>query len=132
VIDTVVEYAARITSPLSSFYFEPLGGAIARHGEQTAFGHRDATFDFAILSMWNDPSDADTHIAWTREFWDAMQAFASRGVYVNNLGAEGEERVRAAYDPQTYQRLVQLKRKYDPQNIFRLNQNIRPTAPAMA
>jgi FAD/FMN-containing dehydrogenase len=130
--DTVIEHAARMTSPLSGFYFEQLGGAIAKPREETAFGHRDAAFDFAILSSWQDPGEDDIHIAWTREFWNAMQPFASRGVYVNNLGTEGEERVQTAYDPLTYDRLTELKRRYDPENILRFNQNIHPcTAPAL-
>lgn len=128
-IDTFLEHGARITSPASSAYFEHLGGAISRVGEdETAFGHRDVAFDFVILSLWTDPRESDEHIGWAREFWGAMQPFASEGVYVNNLGAEGEDRVRAAYSPAKYQRLVALKDKYDPDNLFRLNQNIKPTA----
>jgi FAD/FMN-containing dehydrogenase len=129
-IDTVLEHARRMTSPRSGFYFEHLGGAIARPPEQTAFGHRDPTFDLAILSLWDDPGESDEHIAWTRDFWEAMQPYATQGVYVNNLGNEGEERVRAAYAPPTYERLVQLKEKYDPENFWRLNQNIAPRATA--
>jgi FAD/FMN-containing dehydrogenase len=129
-IDTAVAHASGMTSPLSSCYFEHLQGAIGRVGDgDTAFGHRDAAFDFNILSVWPDPATSAEHIGWARDLWAAMQPFAS-GVYVNNLGTEGEDRVQAAYTPATYQRLVALKDEYDPANLFRHNQNIRPSAPA--
>jgi FAD/FMN-containing dehydrogenase len=128
-IDTAVAHAARMESALSNFYFEHLGGAISRAGKhETAFGHRDAMFDFAILAKWAEPQESDEHISWTRDFWQAMEPFASAAVYVNNLGDEGEDRVRAAYTPERYERLVALKAKYDSANLFRLNQNIRPGA----
>ena len=128
-IDTVVTHALRMPSPLSTLYFEHLGGAIRRVGEDdAAFGHREAAFDFNILAEWTDPVESDANIAWTRDFWTAMQPFSTGGVYVNNLGVEGEDRVRAAYGPAKYERLVALKDKYDPGNLFRLNQNIRPGA----
>jgi FAD/FMN-containing dehydrogenase len=130
-IDTAVAHAPGMTSPLSSCYFEHLQGAIGRVGDgDTAFGHRDAAFDFNILSVWPDPATSAEHIGWSRDLWTAMQPFAS-GVYVNNLGTEGEDRVRAAYTPAAYQRLVALKDEYDPANLFRHNQNIRPSAPAL-
>jgi FAD/FMN-containing dehydrogenase len=130
-IETAIAGARRMTSPLSSFYFEPLGGAIARGGaDESAFGHRDAAFDFAILSVWTDPAQSAEHIAWTRELWEAMQPFAGDRVYVNNLGDEGPERVRAAYAPGIYERLVALKDRYDPANAFRMNQNVRPSGQA--
>ena len=125
-IEIIVDFARRKTSPFSNFYFEHLGGAIAR-GEDAAFGHRNALFDFTIISAWADPATAEEHIAWTRAFWEAARPFASDAVYVNNLGAEGEERVRAAYSDQRYDRLVELKNRYDPGNLFRLNQNIQPS-----
>ena len=128
-IDTAIAHASGMTSPLSSCYFEHLRGAIGRVGDgDTAFGHRDAAFDFNILSVWPDPATSAEHIGWSRDLWTAMQPFAS-GVYVNNLGTEGEDRVRAAYTPATHQRLVALKDEYDPANLFRHNQNIQPSAP---
>ena len=128
VIATIIEHAPRMSSPLSSFYLQHLGGAIAR-GDTTraAFGHRDALFDFAILTVWRDPTETAEHVTWARDFFDGMQPHAS-GVYVNNLGAEGAERVRAAYAPRTYERLVSLKETYDPHNVLRVNQNIAPRA----
>ena len=91
----------------------------------TAFPHRDEHYDLVILSDWTDSTDTAKNIEWTRAFYDAMQPFSERGVYVNNLGEEGEDRVRAAYGL-NYDRLTALKNKYDPTNLFRLNQNIKP------
>jgi FAD/FMN-containing dehydrogenase len=129
-IALLVEYAPRMPSALSSFYFQHLGGAIARQDpDAAAFGHRDAAFDFNILGVWQDPAEDDDNIAWSRDFHAAMQPHAT-GVYVNNLGVEGADRVRAAYAPATYARLVALKDRYDPDNTFRLNQNIVPSGHA--
>jgi FAD/FMN-containing dehydrogenase len=115
-----------MTSPLSSFYFQHLGGAISRPGADiAAFGHRDAVFDFAILTVWQDRAEDDEHITWACDFFGAMQPHAT-GVYVNNLGTEGADRVRAAYAPATYERLLALKDAYDPDNVFRVNQNVAP------
>ena len=130
-IDTVVAHAAAITSPLSLIAIERLGGAVSRvDKDETAFGHRDAAFDFRALSLWRDPHESDAHIAWTRELSTAMQPFSTGAVYVNNLGNEGEDRIKAAYAPGKYDRLVALKDTYDPANRFRENQNIRPSASA--
>jgi FAD/FMN-containing dehydrogenase len=127
VVATVVDHAPRMASPLSSFYFQHLGGAIARPGiDAAAFGHRHAGFDFAILGVWQDPAEDGEHVGWARAFADAMAPHAT-GVYVNNLGVEGADRVRAAYAPATYARLVALKDAYDPENVFHLNQNVAPS-----
>ncbi len=80
--------------------------------------------------MWPDSSATDENVNWVRGLWDAMEPYSSGGVYVNYLGQEadeGPERIKAAYGPEKYERLVALKNKYDPTNLFRLNQNIRPT-----
>jgi FAD/FMN-containing dehydrogenase len=125
-IDTIMEHAPRMRSPLSSFYFQHLGGAIARPGDGgAAFSHRHAAFDFTILTVSRDAAESAENMAWAREFFAAMQPHAT-GVYVNNLGTEGADRVKAAYAPATYERLVALKRAYDPDNVFRVNQNIAP------
>ena len=132
-IEVVVESAARMSPPFSSFYFEHTGGAINRIGEDaTAFGHRDTSFDFAILAQWTDPAEDDEQIGWARDLWAALEPFSMGTVYVNNLGEEGEERIRAAYKPEKFERLVALKDKYDPENLFRLNQNIRPSRQPVA
>jgi FAD/FMN-containing dehydrogenase len=126
-IATIMDHAPRMSSPLSSFYFQHLGGAISRPGIDTAaFGHRHAGFDFAILTAWEDPAEDAEHVTCARDFAAAMQPYAT-GVYVNNLGVEGADRIRAAYAPATYERLVALKDAYDPHNVFRLNQNVAPS-----
>jgi FAD/FMN-containing dehydrogenase len=93
--------------------------------EATAFPHRDARFLFTILPSWAQPGDADAQRAWMTNFARAIEPLSTGGVYVNFLGDEGPERVRAAYGA-NYPRLVALKQKYDPNNFFSLNQNITP------
>jgi Berberine and berberine like len=94
--------------------------------DATAFGHRDVAYDFIPTSIWTDPADSERQIAWVREFWEATKPFGTGGVYVNNLGEEGEDRVLAAYGS-NYRRLAAVKAQYDLGNFFRLNQNVRPS-----
>jgi FAD/FMN-containing dehydrogenase len=130
-IDTFVAQAAGKSSPMTQLILWPYGGATARSvGGDTAFGFRDTAYIFVIISAWTDPAEAERHIGWTREMWAAMQRFAARGIYVNDLNDEGPNQVRLAYEPATYERLVEVKTKYDPDNIFHLNQNIRPRSAA--
>ena len=125
-IDALCERFNAITSPLSALLIEQFGGAVARvPAEETAFAQRDALFNLAVISRWTDPATAETHIGWARKSSESARPFASGGVYVNYLGAEGADRVRAAYGTK-YDRLVALKQKYDPTNLFRTNQNIQP------
>jgi FAD/FMN-containing dehydrogenase len=126
-IDMLCDRFAAVTSPLSALLIEQFGGAVSRiPADETAFAHRDALFNLAIIARWSDPATASSHIDWARRVGEAAQPFKSGGVYVNYLGTEGADRVRAAYGPAKYERLVTLKRKYDPTNLFRVNQNIRP------
>ena len=112
---------------MSLAVLQQVGGAIARvPATETAYGNRDAACDCFPISIWQDPADDEANIRWARDLWTAMKPFSTGGVYVNNLGDEGEDRVRAA-SGDNCQRLVALKNKYDPTNIFRLNQNARPT-----
>ena len=83
-------------------------------------------YNLAIIARWEDPNDAERHVAWVRGANEAMDRFTTGGVYVNYLGEEGQDRVRAAYGEDKYARLVALKDKYDPDNFFRINQNIPP------
>ena len=126
VIDEIVRRFEGVTSPLSAVLIEQFGGAVRRvPDDETAYPHRDAEFNLAIVARWADPSDADRHTGWARDFSEAMRPHA-RGVYVNYLGlGEGADRVRAAYGSK-YDRLAALKRKYDPTNLFRLNPNVKP------
>ena len=103
------------------------GGAIARVDEDAmAFGQRQALFNIHYLSMWADPADTDKNIAYTKDLAGAMKPFSTGRAYLNVLGDEGQDRVEAAFGPAKYQRLRDLKKKWDPQNIFQLNQNIPP------
>ena len=126
-IDTIVAHAEAITSPHTIVAMFRLGGAVSRVPEDaTAYSHRAAAHALNCNASWVD-GDPQPHIQWARNFSTAMQPF-SAGVYVNFLGDEGEERARAAYGAQKYERLVALKNRYDPTNFFRVNQNIKPTA----
>jgi len=127
VIGRIVEHSMRITSPLSYSVIFQLGGAVARIGEDApAYSHRHASHNININAVWEpgDPS-ASAHAGWARQFFAALEPYQI-GVYVNFLGDEGDERVRAAYGAEKYRRLAELKRQYDPTNFFRLNQNIMP------
>ena len=125
-IDTIADYGAACTSPSSLVQIQHVHGAASRVSPtETAFALREESYVISIVAAW-DGGEAQRHIAWARACWGALSPFASSGVYVNFLGNEGEERVRAAYGV-NYERLVALKNKYDPTNFFSLNQNIRPT-----
>jgi FAD/FMN-containing dehydrogenase len=126
-IDALLDRFAAVSSPLSVLIIEQLGGAVSRVArDATAFDHRDALYNLAIVARWEDPAAADGHIAWARDLWEATRPFAS-GVYVNYLGVgDSADRVRDAYSGGKYERLAALKAKYDPANLFRLNQNIAP------
>jgi FAD/FMN-containing dehydrogenase len=128
-IETMVSFMERAPSMSPMVAIDQFGGAVARvPNDATAFGHRDAACDLIIAAIWSEESEQDAHVEWAKSFWEAMQPYASSDVYVNYLsdeGDEGDERVRAAYGHH-YERLADLKRKYDPENVFRSNQNIRP------
>jgi FAD/FMN-containing dehydrogenase len=115
------------TAPTGSLVvFQQVGGAISRIPiAGTPYANRDALYDCFPISIWDDAADDEAHIGWARDLWDAMRPFSTGGVYANNLGDEGTDRVQAAYG-ENYPRLVAAKNKYDPNNFFRLNQNIRP------
>ncbi|MGX7873872.1 FAD-binding oxidoreductase [Mesorhizobium sp. ORM6] len=126
-IDTLLEaYAAAPSESL--LVFQQVGGAISRVPvAETAYANRDALYDCFPISIWDNPADDEAHIRWARDLWDAMRPFSTGGVYANNLGEEGMDRVLAAYGG-NYPRLAALKNKYDPTNFFRLNQNVRPAS----
>jgi FAD/FMN-containing dehydrogenase len=127
-IDTILDFSARAPSPRTVVVIEHNGdGAMSRVAPQdTAFGHRNWPYNFLVTSIWTDPAHSDANIQWTRDFYNAMQPFLADAAYINYLGEEGEERIRSAYTPAKYERLCALKKKYDPTNLFRLNQNFKP------
>ena len=125
-IDIIVSNAATVTSPYTAIILEYYGGVASREPEGgISYPHRQAEYDLVIISNWVSSEEDEKHISWTRKFYEAMQDYTSNRVYVNALGIEGEERVKEAYG-ESYQRLSALKSKYDPENLFRLNQNIAP------
>ena len=128
-IDTLVTRFAEVPSPFSAVAIEPFGGAVSRVGaDETAFPHRHDPFSLVIVGMWTDPAESEANIRWTRGLWQAVQPCSSDGVYVNYLDGDEADRVRSAYDARTFRRLRQVKQRYDPENFFRVNQNIGPAA----
>lgn len=126
-IDTILTHVHAVTSPFSVAILEYYAGASSNEPEGgTAYPHRQPEFDLVIASNWQNKGEDDKHISWARSFWSDMQVYSSHRAYANALGVEGKQRVREAYG-ENYDRLLQLKKKYDPQNLFRLNQNINPT-----
>lgn len=125
-IELILEQVPQITSPFSFVLFFHIKGVAAQvDSGKTAFGLREDQWDFDIISQWADAAESQRHIDWNRNFWNQVEPF-TKGVYVNHLGGEEEAmRVRSAYGP-NYERLVSLKTKYDPDNFFRLNNNIAP------
>ncbi|HZC29157.1 MAG TPA: FAD-binding oxidoreductase [Gaiellaceae bacterium] len=129
-IDAIVRDYASCPSPMTKIVIEHFHGAVARvEVEATAVPHREDGYDFLITSVWTDPASTDENIAWTRAAFDSVQPHASARRYVNYLAADdtGTDPVRAAYGA-NYERLVALKTKYDPDNLFHLNFNISPRA----
>jgi FAD/FMN-containing dehydrogenase len=126
-IDAALDAVRNATSPFSGVHFRGLGGAMSRvANDATAFAHRDRKYLVLLLGLWMDPEDdGASHQAWTEALWEEMRP-AARGVYVNFLGGDGAERISEAYPPRTFARLRELKRRYDPTNLFRFNQNILP------
>jgi FAD/FMN-containing dehydrogenase len=128
VLDALIAGTESTPSPLSAALIEFYGGAINRVGvSDTAYPLRDATYALNAIAAWTDPAQDDVNIRWARDLWDAMQPFSPGSVYVNFLGVgdPGDDRVRAAYGP-NYTRLAKIKATYDPDNLFRLNHNIKP------
>lgn len=125
-IEVLLEFAATIPSPYSGIGLQQMTGVASRVDPRaTAFAHRDRQYDFLILSQWEDPADSERNMEWTRQCFQAMRPYLKEAVYVNNLGGQEQERVRAAYGV-NYDRLAFVKARYDPENVFRLNHNIRP------
>ncbi len=127
-IDIIVEHANRMTSPLSAVVVELYAGAASAVGEaETAFAQRQAEYDIGFMAQWTDPAEDSAQTDWARAAWDAMQPFSSGGFLLNFLSEESQDVVRAAFGG-NYERLAELKRKYDPSNFFSLNQNIKAAA----
>lgn len=129
-IDVLIAHARKLPDPNTEIAFAQLGGAVGRvANDATAYGHRDGQFVLNVHGRWQDRAKDGACIGWARDLFQAAAPFATGNVYVNFLTQDEGDRVRAAYG-RNYHRLSQLKSKYDPGNLFRLNQNIRPLAHA--
>ena len=125
-LDSMIEYAGKLPSPQCEIFIGLISGAANRVApDAMAYGSRDAKFVLNVHGRWEEAGDDETCIAWAREFFKASAPYASAGAYVNFMTEEEGDRVAAAYGS-NYERLVQAKKKYDPENVFHLNQNIKP------
>jgi FAD/FMN-containing dehydrogenase len=125
-IDLLVKYVAEVPSPHCEIFIGQLGGQTNRLApDATAYSHRDAEFVVNVHGRWETAAEDDRGIRWSRDFYRDAAPFATGGVYVNFMTEEETDRVGAAYGP-NWDRLVEIKRRYDPENLFRMNQNIRP------
>ena len=123
-----VKYGSEMPTMQSSMHMYPINGAAHRVGnDETPWAYRDANWAEVIVGVDPDPANNDRIISWTKDYWDALHPYSAGGAYVNFMMDEGQERVQATYGD-NYDRLVAIKNKYDPTNLFRVNQNIRPTA----
>jgi FAD/FMN-containing dehydrogenase len=125
-VDLHVRYANMLPSVHSTMHLYPINGAAQRLGKNdTAWSYREANFVQVIVGVDPDPANNPRTIAWSKEYWGKMHPYSAGGAYINMMMDEGQERVRAAYRD-NYARLAQVKAKYDPRNLFRVNQNIKP------
>ena len=125
-VDTILARMAAPSSPLAMTQIRVLGGAMARvPNAATAFGHRGRSIMVTVITPFADVAERDRHVAWTQDYADAL-GLHDAGAYAGFLDDEGEARVRSAYPAATYARLAEIKRRYDPDNVFRANQNIVP------
>jgi FAD/FMN-containing dehydrogenase len=126
VLDLIIEYGNQAESPLTFSFVQIFGGAASRVGDaDTAFGQRQALYNAGIEARWTDPAESARHIAWARAFGEALKPYSRNAQLLNFLGDDGQDAVRGAFGS-NYQRLVELKTKYDPTNFFSLNQNVEP------
>ena len=130
-MEILVERAKKAPSPQCKMFIECFGGEVTRiPRDATAFDHRHSPFNLLILGGWERAADDAETIDWTRETWQQMQPHATQSVYVNYLNEavdEGSDRIVSAYGAEKYARLAALKAQYDPGNLFRMNQNVRPS-----
>jgi hypothetical protein len=127
-----LEHASRLPTWQSTMHLYPVNGQVHRVSEnETAFGHRDAVWSAAIVGVGPDPANRGKITGWAKSYYEALHPFSSGGAYLNFMMEEGEDRIRASYRG-NYGRLAAIKEKYDPENFFRVNQNIRPASAGAA
>ena len=125
-IQAHLEHGPKVPAVNSTMHIYPIDGACQRVApEATAFAYRDANFATVIVGAWPDPADNEANIAWVREYYEATAPLSEEGGYVNFMSDDDQDRIKSNYKG-NYDRLVEVKRKYDPGNLFHLNQNIRP------
>ena len=125
-IEAHLEHGPKVPVVNSTVHIYPINGAVNRvASDATAFAYRDATFATVIAGMWPDPADNEANIKWVRDYYDATAPLSEEGGYVNFMAGDDQDRIKVNYKG-NYDRLVEVKRKYDPDNLFRLNQNIKP------
>jgi len=125
-IDVLLSFAESAPSPFTQTTFQHYRGAIARQPDDaSAYSHRNAKFVFFTIAEWLNATDDASNIDWARRFGEAMRPFSS-GMYVNFMGVDEDDKARGAYSPETYRRLAEIKARYDPENLFRMNHNIKP------
>jgi hypothetical protein len=121
-----LKFGSMIPTPLSQMHLYPISGAASRIGkEETPWAYRDATYAGVIVGIDPDPENADKITKWSKDYWEAMHPYSAGGAYSNFMMDEGQERIKASYK-HNYDRLVKIKTQYDPDNLFSVNQNIRP------
>jgi FAD/FMN-containing dehydrogenase len=125
-IDAHIQHGPNVPVVNSTVHIYPINGACHRVApDATAFAYRDATFATVIAGMWPDAADNEANVKWVRDYYDATAPLSEEGGYVNFMADDDQQRIKANYKG-NYDRLVEVKRKYDPDNLFRLNQNIKP------
>jgi len=123
-----LEYGSKIPTPLSTMHLYPIDGAVHQvANDETAFSHREANWSAVFFGVDPDPANAERVTEWTKEYWAALHPYSAGGAYVNFMMDEGQERIKATYRD-NFERLAAIKNEYDPTNLFRGNQNIKPTA----
>jgi FAD/FMN-containing dehydrogenase len=126
IIDAHLEHGPSVPTVNSTMHIYPINGACHRvAADETAFAYRDATFAMVIVGAWPDPADNEANTKWVRDYYEATAPLSEEGGYINFMAGDDQERIRANYKG-NYDRLVDVKRKYDPDNLFHLNQNIKP------
>jgi len=125
-IEAHLKYGPEIPTVNSAVHLYPVSGAAARVGKNdTAWSYREARYAFVIAAVYPDPADTEKNVQWVRDYWEALHPYSAGGAYINFMMDEGQDRIAASYRD-NYQRLVDVKKKYDPTNLFRMNQNISP------
>ncbi len=126
-IENHIIFGEQLPTMLSTMHLYPVNGAASRiKNSDTPWNYRDATFAMVIVGVDPDPANKDKITSWTKQYWEAIHPYSAGGAYVNFMMNEGEDRIKATYG-KNYERLVSIKNKYDPNNFFRVNQNIKPT-----